>query len=107
MRTPLRPTAPPVSRPVGGSGGRGTSAQEQPTYQPSASLLTLAGGTVPIRGRDQRTAIRPLLDRPKKPVSSRAPVPNCGEGKRSERVAPGNRGEPGCSPGATRRKQAW
>ena len=34
-----RPTSLPVSRPVRGSGPRGTSAHEQQTYQPSAALL--------------------------------------------------------------------
>src|SRR2546429_673089 len=48
----------PVSRPVRGSGCAGTSAQENATYQPSASLKMVTVLGVPAIGRDQRTAIR-------------------------------------------------
>ena len=77
MSTPFRPTALPVSLPVRGTGWVGASAQEQATYQPSASgeRVTVVG--VPAWGRLQRTALRPSLDRTKHPWSRVAPVPNC------------------------------
>jgi hypothetical protein len=53
----------------------GTSAQEQQTYQPSASRETVTVLMVPCTGRDQRTAIRPILERTSEPFSSRAPLP--------------------------------
>ena len=62
--------------PVGGSGCIGMSAQENETYQPSASRLIVTVLGVPSKGRDQRTAMRPILDRTRKPLSSRAPLPN-------------------------------
>ena len=60
-----------------GKGCIGTSAQEKQTYQPSASRLIVTVLGVPSSGRDQRTAIRPILERTRKPFSSVAPLPNC------------------------------
>ena len=76
MSNPLRPTATPVSRPVSGSGCGGTPAQEKHTSPPSASRLTLTVLILPTTCRDQRTAIRPIVDRTSKLVSRQAPVPN-------------------------------
>jgi hypothetical protein len=44
-----------------GSGSVGTSAHEYETYQPSASLEMVTVLIVPWIGRDQRTAMRPIL----------------------------------------------
>ena len=71
-----KPRSMPVSCPVGGSGCIGTSAQEMQTYQPSASRLIVTVLGVPSIGRDQRTAMRPILERTRKPLSSRGPLPN-------------------------------
>ena len=71
------PRSMPVSCPVAGSGCTGTSAQEKQTYQPSASLRIVTVLGVPSSGRDQRTAMRPILERTRKPLSSVAPLPNC------------------------------
>ena len=62
----------PVAFPVAGSDCIGTAAQENETYQPSASrpIVTVLG--VPASGRDQRTAPLPILDSTRKPLSSRA-----------------------------------
>ena len=70
------PRSIPVSCPVGGKGCTGTSAQEKQTYQPSASRLIVTVLGVPSRGRDQRTAIRPIFESTRKPLSSVAPLPN-------------------------------
>ncbi len=52
------------------------SAQEkQHTSHPLPAIVTVLG--VPSIGRDQRTAIRPILERTRKPLSSVAPLPNC------------------------------
>ena len=60
----------------GGKGCIGTSAQEKQAYQPSASLEIVTVLGVPSIGRDQRTAMRPILERTRKPLSSVAPLPN-------------------------------
>ena len=70
-----RPRSMPVSRPVGGSGCADTSTQEIATYQPSASLEIVTVLGVPSMGRDQWTAMRPILARTSAPLSSRAPLP--------------------------------
>ena len=64
MRNTLSPTSMPVSWPVRGSGRAGTSAHEQQTYQPSASLETVTVLMVPSIGRLHRTAMRPIFARP-------------------------------------------
>jgi hypothetical protein len=62
----------------------GTSAQEKHPYQPSASRDVVTALGVPSVGRDQRTALRPILLSTRKPVSKRiskrAPPcsPTCG-----------------------------
>src|SRR5262249_6760059 len=59
--------------------------------------------------RDSRlhpTAMRPLLERTREPLSNRAPVPNAMEGSPRERFVPWNLAQPDCSPVARRRKQA-
>src|SRR5262249_41630097 len=83
MRVPLDvvakdsiPRSIPVSCPLGGHGCTGTSAQEKQTYQPSASREIVAVSGAPPNGRDHRTAIRPILDRTRKPLSRVAPLPN-------------------------------
>src|SRR5262249_52242855 len=73
----LQPKIDPGLLPVGGSGRIGTPAQEKQAYQPSASRLIVTVLGVPSSGRDQRTVIRPILDRTRKPLSSVAPLPNC------------------------------
>ncbi len=77
MRKTFRPTSMPVSRPVSGNGRTGTSAQARLAYQPSASREIVTGLGVPSSGRDQRTATRPIFDRTRKPLSSRAPLSYC------------------------------
>ena len=69
------PKSMPVSSPVSGKGCTGTSAQEKQTYQPSASLEIVTVFGVPSKGRDQRTAILPILERTRNPLSSVAPLP--------------------------------
>jgi hypothetical protein len=83
MRSPFeraakasRPRSMPVSWYVGGKGCAGTSAQEKQTYQPSGSRLIVTVLGVPASGRDQRTAIRSILNRARKPFSRVAPLPN-------------------------------
>ena len=83
MRVPLEsvanastPRSIPVSCPVDGKGWTGTSAQEKQTYQPSASRESVTVLGVPSNGRDQRTAIRPIFDKTRKPLSTVAPLPN-------------------------------
>src|SRR5262249_6135762 len=83
-RTPVPPTSMPVSCPVGGSGGIGSSAQEQQprSSSPGAAVGLVADGDglgswvlgLPASGRDQRGATRPILERPRKPWSSMAPL---------------------------------
>src|SRR5215472_12961760 len=87
----------PVSCSVAGSGWTGTSAQENDTYQPSASRLTVTVVRVPWRGRDQRTAMRPIFANTREPFSSRAPLPYSleGEGVEAATVAPLEAGETG------------
>src|SRR5262249_57410666 len=69
MTNTFSPRSMPVSRPVGGNGCVGTSAQEKHTYHPSASreIVTVLG--IPSSGRLQRTPIRPILERIRKPLS--------------------------------------
>jgi hypothetical protein len=61
---------------------------------------------VPATGRDQRTARRPIVASTRQPLSSRAPLPYALEVQEGQRVRPQQRGNPGCSPSATRRKNA-
>jgi hypothetical protein len=96
----------PVSRPVRGNGWVGTSAQEKQTYQPSASLLIVTVLIVPCTGRDQRTAMHPILDKTSEPLSRRAPLPSSLKVKECQRSRPWKRGNPGFSPACTRRKNA-
>jgi hypothetical protein len=100
------PRSPPVSWLVAASGCAGPSAHEQQTDQPSASRATVAVVGVSSIGRDQRTAIRPLVDRTTKPLSRRAPVPTFWSVQRFERHGPWQRGEPGVCPSRMRRKTA-
>jgi len=106
MRNTCTPTSMPASRPVSGSGAAGTRAREQETYQPSAARLTVTVLRVPSVGRLHRTARRPILARTKHPFSRRVPFPYALEVTLWERSLPGKRGNPGCSPLATRRKKA-
>jgi hypothetical protein len=53
--------------------------------QPSASCDTVSVLGVPSRGRDQRTAIRPILDRTRNPLSSVAPLPTSLSAKERQR----------------------
>src|SRR5258708_34206209 len=76
MRNTFSPTSMPVSRPVRGNGWVGTSAHEHETYQPSAALEIVTVLGVPSMGRDQGTATRPNLERARKPLSSRTPLPD-------------------------------
>jgi hypothetical protein len=72
----VRPTSLPVARQGGGNGGGGTAAHEQHTSQPSASWETVTVVGEPARGRDQRTALRPLVARTRSPLARRAPWPS-------------------------------
>jgi hypothetical protein len=56
--------------PVRGNGCTGTAAHEKDTYQPSASLETVTVLLVPSTGRDQRTAMRPIVFNTREPCSS-------------------------------------
>src|SRR5262249_47954458 len=96
----------PVSWPVGGTGWTGTSAQEQQPYHPSASWLSVTVLLLPTTGRLQRTALRPILDKTRDPFSHRAPLPYAWYVKECQRVRPWERGNPACSPAASRRKHA-
>jgi hypothetical protein len=53
MRNTLSPMSIPLSMPVRGNGAMGTSAQEMPAYQPSASreLVSVLGVRGPSKGR--------------------------------------------------------
>jgi hypothetical protein len=77
---------------VGSSGWIGTPAHEQQADQPAASRLIGTVLGVPCRGRDRRSAPRPIVARASKPLSSVAPLPNCGQVKLVERLAPWKRG---------------
>src|SRR5262249_59623815 len=77
LRNTVSPPALPVSCPVRGSGRIGTSAHENPTYQPSACCDSVTVLGVPSSGRLHRTASRPIVERTRKPFSSVAPLPNC------------------------------
>jgi hypothetical protein len=57
-------------------------------------------------GRDQRTARRPSVASTQLPLSSRAPLPDAWSRQEGQRVRPWQRGNPGGSPCATRRKNA-
>jgi hypothetical protein len=70
------PRSIPVSCPLGGNGCTRASAQEKQTYQPAASREIVSVLGVPSNGRDQRTAMRPILEWTRKPLSSVAPLPN-------------------------------
>src|SRR5262245_18723104 len=65
----LMPRSIPVSCPVAGSDFTDTSTQEKLAYHPSASLLIVTVLGVPSKGRDQRTVMRPILERIRKPLS--------------------------------------
>jgi hypothetical protein len=83
-----RPTSMPVSWPGGGSGRMDISAQEIATYQPSTSLEIVIVLGVPSIGRLHRMPTRPILDRIRKPLSSRAPLPNSLKVKEWKRFFP-------------------
>src|SRR5262249_57398544 len=67
IRNTFSPTSMPASGVLGGKGCVGTSAQENETYQPSASRERVTILMVPTRGRDQRTASRPIFDNTRQP----------------------------------------
>jgi hypothetical protein len=78
MRNMRSPTSMPVSRPVGGRGCTGTSAQAMHAYHPSASRLMVTVLGVPCKYRCTRIGMRPSLDRLSTPPSSTAPLPYWG-----------------------------
>ena len=65
------PRSIPVSWLVDGKGRMGTPAQEMATYHPSASRVLVTVFGVPSIGRDQRTPLRPIFERARKPLSNR------------------------------------
>jgi hypothetical protein len=106
MSKPVSPTSMPVSQPLSGSGCVGTSAHEPPTDHPAAARATVTVVMVACSGRDQRTALRPLVDSTSAPCSSRAPLPSSVSVQAWERSRPCKRGTPGCAPACSRRKHA-
>ena len=84
----------PVSLPAGGNGRVGTSAHEQQTYQPSASLremVTVLG--VPCQGTGPAHRDAPDLRQDEETVSRRAPLPYRLEVKECQRLRPWKRGK--------------
>jgi hypothetical protein len=84
MRVPLDrvanvsiPRSMPVTCQVVGKRRAGTSAQEMQVYHSSASRLSVTVFGVPSIGRDQRTAMRPSLERARNLLSKAAQLPNC------------------------------
>src|SRR5260370_11716709 len=110
LQAQIKPRRVPGER-QGSARHLGTSAPRRrrsprSAHHPAGALERVTVLGVPSKGRDQRTATRPILERTRQPLSSCAPLPYSLQVKRWKRSRPCKRGHPAWSPRGSRWKNA-